>query len=45
MASTCSNQQQKNVAAYEKQIEIKQRIVIYTSILEGKYLVMNYVTC
>ncbi len=45
MASTSSNQQQRNVAINEEQIEVEQKIIIYTPTFEGKYLVMNYGTC
>jgi hypothetical protein len=42
--STSGNQQQMNDATTnEEQIEIEQRIVIYTLALEGKSIVMDYV--
>ncbi len=44
MASTSSNQQQWNVAINEEQIEVEQKIIIYTPTFESKYLVMNYGT-
>jgi hypothetical protein len=44
MTSTNINQQQRNVATNEEQIEVKQRVIIYTPTLESKYLMMNYGT-
>jgi len=33
--------QQVNVVANEEEIEVKQRIIIYTPTFEGKYVVMD----
>jgi hypothetical protein len=42
--STNGNQQQVNDATTnEEQIEIEQKIVIFTPVLKGKYIVMDYV--
>ncbi len=42
--STSGNQQQMNDATTnEEQIEIEQKIVIFTPALKGKYIVMDYV--
>jgi len=32
-----------NVTTNEEQIEIEQRIIVYTFALEGKYIVMDHV--
>jgi hypothetical protein len=32
-----------NVIAIEEEIEVEQKIIIYTLTLEGKYVVMDYV--
>jgi hypothetical protein len=44
MVSTSGNQQQKNVATNNEQIEVEQIFIIYTPTVVNKYFMMNYGT-